>query len=408
MDEIDDFGDYGDYGDIDDIDEMDDATTAGLDDTVTSVVRISAPADILGVLPYRIGFHPSESLVVVCLEGPRRRDRLVMRVDLPGAAEQRGVAADIAERVAHVGATSSVVVVYTEDADAGRGRTRLAGAGLVQALRSAFRRHEIHLHEALLVRAGRWWSYLCHDPSCCPLEGTPLPEEPTAATLRYAAEAVAQGERVLADRDELRRSVEPSDHAVATAVRRLAGKETAALVDDVLAEGGSPGLRALTMATLARLRTRWARGDRRLEPADAALVLLGLHDKRARDATMTGVLDDDADTLLDLLGALARQADDADAAPVCTALGWVAYAHGHGALAAVAAERALRCAPDYSMAQLLLDGLDRMLGPEHVRAVSEAVRAELADLDVLDDLEDELYDWEDPMDELDGELGDAC
>ena len=90
------------------------------------------------------------------------------------------------------------------------------------------------------------------------------------------------------------------------------------------------------------------------------------------------------------------------------ALGWVAYAHGHGALAAVAAERALRCAPDYSMAQLLLDGLDRMLGPEHVRAVSEAVRAELADLDVLDDLEEELYDREDPMDELDGELGDAC
>ena len=55
--------------DIDDMDDMDDdTTTAGLDDAATSVVRISAPADILGVLPYRIGFHPSESLVVVCLE----------------------------------------------------------------------------------------------------------------------------------------------------------------------------------------------------------------------------------------------------------------------------------------------------------------------------------------------------
>jgi hypothetical protein len=27
---------------------------------------------------------------------------------------------------------------------------------------------------------------------------------------------------------------------------------------------------------------------------------------------------------------------------------------------------------------------------------------------VLDGLADELDDWEDPMDELDGELGDAC
>jgi hypothetical protein len=136
-------------------------------------------------------------------------------------------------------------------------------------------------------------------------------------------------------------------------------------------------------------------------------VLLGLHDKWARDATMTGVLDDDADTLLDLLGALARQADDTDAAPVCTALGWVAYAHGHGALAAVAAERALRCAPDYAMARLLLDGLDRMLGPEHVRAVSAAVRAELDELDALADELDELDEIDD-LDQLDGELGDAC
>ena len=189
----------------------DDTTTAGPDedDAPTAVVRIGGPADILGVLPYRIGFHPSESLVVVCLEGPRRRDRLVMRVDLPSPAERRGVVSDIAERVAHVGASSSVVVVYTEDADAGRGRSRLAHAGLVQALRSALRHREIQLHEALLVRAGRWWSYLCHDSGCCPPEGTPLPEQPTAATLRYAAEAVGQGERVLADRDELRRSVEP-------------------------------------------------------------------------------------------------------------------------------------------------------------------------------------------------------
>jgi hypothetical protein len=381
------------------LDGMDDDTTAaGPDDARTSVVRIGGPADILGVLPYRIGFHPTESLVVVCLEGPRRRDRLVMRVDLPSPAAQRGVVADIAERVAHVGASSSVVVVYTAGSDAGRGRTRLARAGLVQALRSALRRREIQLHEALLVRAGRWWSYLCHDPGCCPLEGTPLPVEPTAATLRYAAEAVGQGERVFADRDELRRSVEPSDHGVATAVREQAGSEAGALVEAVLVEGGPPALRVLTLATMARLRSRWARGDRRLEPADAALMLLGLHQKRVRDTTMTGVLDDDADTLLDLLGALARQADDPDAAPVCTALGWVAFAQGHGALAAVAAERALRCAPDYSMARLLLDGLDRMLRPDHVREVSVAVRAELDDLDVLDECED---DWDDPLDALD-------
>ena len=395
---------------MDDIDDMDDdTTTAGLDDAVTSVVRISGPADILGVLPYRIGFHPSESLVVVCLEGPRRRDRLVMRVDLPAPAEQRGVVADIAERVAHVGASSSVVVVYTEDADAGRGRTRLAGAGLVQALRSAFRRREIHAARGP-AGAGR------------PMVVLPVPRPRLLPARGHAAPGGA-------DRCDpaLRRRGRRAGRAGAGRPGRAAPQRRAVRPRRSPRPcGGWPGRRPPHSSTTCWPRAgrprcgcspwpRWRGCARagpaatgRLEPADAALVLLGLHDKRVRDATMTGVLDDDADTLLDLLGALARQADDADAAPVCTALGWVAYAHGHGALAAVAAERALRCAPGYSMAQLLLDGLDRMLGPEHVRAVSEAVRAELADLDVLDDLEEELYDWEDPMDELDDELGDAC
>jgi hypothetical protein len=45
-----------------------------------------------------------------------------------------------------------------------------------------------------------------------------------------------------------------------------------------------------------------------------------------------------------------------------------------------------------------------------VRAVSEAVRSELDDLDVLDDLEEEMAQQElfDERSWLDGELGDAC
>ncbi len=370
---------------------MDDDASASPDDLLPSVVRLRGPADILGVLPYRLGFHPTESLVVVCLEGPRRRDRLVLRLDLPSAAEEDAVAAEVAERVAHVGASAAVVVVYTGARSRPR-RGRLARSGLVRALWQELADRRVGLQEALLVTDGRWWSYLCHDPACCPVAGTPLPDEPTEATVRYAVEAVAQGEIVLADRDALRRSVEPSDHAVARAVREQAALAAEQLLIAAGEDGaGLDGPRALTTARLESLRGRWERGDRRLPPDDAAVVVLGLHDKTCRDTAMTAVLDDDTESLLDLLGALARQADDLDAAPVCTVLGWVAYAVGNGALAAVAAERAARCEPGYAMAELLLESMDRMVPPDHLRRISLAVRRDLG-LDRADEVEDDVRD----------------
>lgn len=356
---------------------MDDDTTRPgqterLDQT-QRVVRLRGPADVLGVLPYRLGFHPTESLVLVCLEGPRRRDRLVMRVDLAHPATDADLAADLAGRAARVGAAAVLAVVYTAQGDDDEGLVR---SGLVDALRDELAEHGLDLPEALLVRAGRWWSYLCHDLGCCPPEGVPLPPVPTAAATRFAAETVAQGEVVLADREELRRTVEPSHDDGARAGREqavLAAEEVLAVATST---GGRPAARELTLARLAAVRRRWERGDGRVAADDAALVVLGLRDKPTRDAAMTAVLDDGTEALLGLLAELARWADDLEAAPVCTVLAWVAYTSGHGALASIAVERALRCEPDYAMALLLRDGMDRMVPPAALREVSAAVRAE--------------------------------
>jgi hypothetical protein len=89
------------------------------------VVRLSSPADLVGVLPWRLGFHPTESLVVVCLEGPRRRDRLVMRVDLAEPRHDAAMADDLATRVRHIGASAALLAVYTDSPDgtgAGQGQ----------------------------------------------------------------------------------------------------------------------------------------------------------------------------------------------------------------------------------------------------------------------------------------------
>ena len=348
-------------------------TSAGWADDALPVVRLQGPADILGVLPHRLGFHPGESLVLVCLEGRRRRDRLVMRVDLPHRGDDRAVASELAARVRHVGASAVVAVVYTEASEP----HGLPRRPLVTALSKALARAGVELPEALLVRDGRWWSYLCDRPACCPADGTPLPAEPTSATNRYAAEAVAQGAAVLPDREALRRTVEPADHPVACAAREQAAAAADELLETALRDGGLPAVRALTQARLDALRSRWEQGDRRLAADDAALVVLGMRDKQARDAVMTAVLDDDVEYFVGLLSELARLTDDADAAPVCTALAWVAYTAGNGALAAIAAERAVRVEPDYAMAGLLLDGMDRMVSPDELRQVSAQVRADL-------------------------------
>jgi hypothetical protein len=345
-----------------------------MDVSAKTIVRISSPTDILGVVPHRIGFYPAESIVVVCLHGPRRRDGLVMRLDLPPRGHDVAVARDLSSKAAHVKATAAVLVCYTEQVTKGRGLPR---QGLIDALRQRLTSHGIEVIEALLVHDGRWWSYVCDDLTCCPPTGRPLPETLTPAAAHYAAEVVADGGAVLADRGELERSIRPPRNPVAAAVRRQALELAGEWVVETIGAGGADALRAETVTLFQSLVRRWADGSRELAADEAGRLILGLGLKAARDETATLLLDADAEVLLALLSALARHADLADAAPVCTVLAWVAYAHGHGALANVAVERALEADPGYEMARLIEDAISRMISPAEIRALTVDVRRDL-------------------------------
>lgn len=324
--------------------------------TEPTVVRVSSPADILGILPHRLGFHPTESLVVVSLHGPRRRDELVMRFDLPAARHDAEVAEQVVARLRHRGADATLLVCYTEGAPPAVG---LARAPLVRALRRALSQAGIPLMDALLVREGRWWSYTCRRPSCCPPEGTLLGQQLTAAAAHYAAEAVGQGAVLRPDRAALERSIEPDTGvAVAGGAQAAAGRDGLALLD--------------------RLVARWAEGERALAAADALTVAVALRSVPLRDRAMTLLLDHDPAVLTALFTEVARQVPDDQAAPCCCVLAWFAYGSGDGALARVAAQRALRGQPGYSMAELILEGLDAMAPPSLVREISARVRADLA------------------------------
>src|SRR5687767_8636040 len=344
-----------------------------MDARAKTIVTISSPADVLGVVPHRIGFHPTESIVVVCLHGARRRDGLVMRLDLAPPEHDDVVARDLSAKAAHVKASAAVLVCYTERDDA----SDLPRRRLIGALRDRMSSHGIEVIEALLVHNGRWWSYVCSEPSCCPPTGTELPTTLTPAAAHYAAEVVADGAVVLSDRAELERSICPPRNPVAEAARRQALERAGEWVIATIAAGGADGLRSATVTLFHDLVRRWAGGSRDLPADEAAQLILGLGLKSARDEAATSLLDSDGEVLLALLGALARHADLADAAPVCTILAWVAYAHGHGALANVAVERALEADPGNEMARLIEDAMSRMISPSAVRALTVEVRDDL-------------------------------
>src|SRR5512144_616101 len=69
-------------------------------------LRLRSPGEILALVPYLLGFHPSESLVLVAVRGPRRRIVCTLRWDLPAErsrSDRESAVREIRSRLALVG-----------------------------------------------------------------------------------------------------------------------------------------------------------------------------------------------------------------------------------------------------------------------------------------------------------------
>lgn len=348
-------------------------------DASMPAVTLRSPADVLGCLPYQVGFHPTESVVVVCLHGPRRRGGLTMRIDLPAPAFEPELARQLADRAFRADADAAIAVCYTdaEIADTGVLPRHLLLSGLAAELAV----QGIPVIDTLLVRRSRWWSYGCADTSCCPTEGTLLPTNSTTAADQVAAAAVMRGVAVLDDRAALVASIRPAADPRAAAELQLVYDDIGrALPSDgstPLSRGDAAGARAQTVDLLGQAVRRYAVGPCRLSDVETARIVLGLRDKVARDTAATLVLDRHDQALCRLLVDLAQRAPSPVAAPVCTVLAWVAYQQGAGALANVALERALDSEPGYEMALLLEHAFDAQLPPAAMRELTRRVRTDL-------------------------------
>ncbi|GAB1688446.1 DUF4192 domain-containing protein [Krasilnikovia sp. M28-CT-15] len=234
--------------------------------TPECTLKVSSPAELIAAVPFLLGFHPADSITVVAVRGPRVR--FAARHDLPEpdqpGDELRTESDHVAEVVARQGVDGATVIGYGP-AD----RVTPAVARTAEALR----RQGLVVHDELRVTDGRYWSYRCTEPACCPPDGRPCPPGHSAV----AAAATFAGQVALPDRAALvaqLASVTGADRAAMTAATARAQGRLADLMARELHEAGFARLVRHAGRTAVRAAERSYRSGRGL--ADDQVAWLGV------------------------------------------------------------------------------------------------------------------------------------
>ncbi|MFJ9324663.1 DUF4192 domain-containing protein [Streptomyces globisporus] len=351
-------------------------------------ITLRGPADLADALPYLMGFYPNDSVVMVALHGGQGRFGGRLRLGIPQAPGEWGPVADqLAECLVsgserREGRPDAIVIFLCQDSpDGSSGRLTMERLRpFAQRLRTACGALDVPVLEALCISDGRYWSYCCPDPRCCPDQGNPLAMPGTtvmAAAATYAGVHVRGTLRDMESRLQPWRTpsaVRAQEKALDTAgpvllpkllderARREVATETLGLARRLMdrIEEAQPAPPALSDA-----------GDDQLIGSDeAAAVILGLQDRDTRDRAAAWMEGPEAQSALRLWRTLARRCvgpyGEHAAAPL-TLAGWVSWSTGDEPGARVALSLALRADPDYTFAQLLHRACNEGLDPEALR-----------------------------------------
>jgi hypothetical protein len=318
--------------------------------------RLTSPGELLQAVPYLVGFHPSESVVIVGLR--ERRVAVTARLDLADA-RAGGIGYTLAA-LARAGSTAAIGVIYADDMRPDDADER--PWQLLECLQEHAAALDGVFEDVLLVAGGRWWSLLCAEPSCCPLEGQELPCGPSA----FATAATVEGMVALPDRGALEAVLEPAPDAEREALDAAIGAAERFAVHETVQGRADRYTRSVKRAIFAAARAsaapKWpGLGDEELARFGAALAVIGL-----RDAMWLAIEANRIDGR-PLWRELARRLPAPyDCAPLFL-YGWAAWRDGNGALAGIAAERAIRSDPEYSASYLLLAAVRDAIDPRRIR-----------------------------------------
>ena len=322
--------------------------------------RLRSPAELVAAVPYLLGFHPRDSLVLVCTRGHDvRRVAFACRVDLPARRHVAELAGQMAGMLARLGCDGhgceEVLVVVV---GGGSEATSLPRSGLVTALARACDAvgvtvaHRVWVPE---IAAGARWR--CYGPGG---RGGVLPDP---ASSPVAAAAVAAGQVTYPDRADLERLVAPVDPA---ALARRGERLSAHCDRESRREEPAPDAAADTFALVSDWVARAEEDPLDLGDDEVVALCLALSDPMVRDAAFGLAVGANAAGAERLWTALVRESPDPEAAEAAVLLAHCALIRGNGALTGIALARAQSAWPGHRLSELFRCALDDGLGPDEL------------------------------------------
>jgi hypothetical protein len=301
-------------------------------------VTLSAPGDLVAAAPYLLHFHPTESVVLLAFAGAGYAG--IARADLPEPAGAEAVGHALAQTMLDRGATSAAILGYgpPDRVDP-----------VVPLIRDIAGRRGLPVHEMLRIHSGRWWSYDCTGPACCPPEGTPF----DPATSEVSAQLTLRGLTAAPSRRDLEQRIAPVGGLARTSISQATIRAEARLAEWLcpVPEAGRPAeVLSQGRAAVRAAMDRYAAGGR-LDDDELAWLAVLLGWLPVRDVAWQAITSERPHLAL-WTDVVRRTQPALVPAPACL-LAFTAWRFGSGTLAGMALDRAQRADPDYSLAELL-------------------------------------------------------
>jgi hypothetical protein len=319
-------------------------------------MTLRGPTGLVAAVSALIGFHPQESLALICLRAPAVIGPIA-RVDLDGDGHRAPQA--LAEQLTGYAvrfAAATAVVCFTEQ----RGRPALLDATV-----DALERAEVPVLDVLCVRDG-----MIRHARTATLEqadrGVPVPPDDDPQVQALALLNAESGRVLLADRDALRASVAPPiGGALADARAAIVGvcEELTRIPIDASPIDTVLGRRARRALTRARRQLRQAG---RVAAETAAELIVLAQSIPVRDSLIARTVSElDADWVPTLISVVTRCPPE-ESAEICCVLAVAAYRYGDGALSQVAIDRCIAAEPRHRLAHLMMSTMAAGIPPDEL------------------------------------------
>ena len=296
------------------------------------MTTLTSPHDLLAAVPFLIGYHPSDSLVLITVN--QNRLGMAMRIDYPIAVPAIAYQ-ELFSHISREECDGLLIVAYAPT------KAKDSEAILAQ-LKDCASPSGIPIRESIVVQNSRWRSLFCEDFECCPPEGSELPEINSS---RVAVEQVADGNPMPhKDLADLVNSLAPLP--IASDSEFIAQVEAARMSDE------DPELKIKQRAGAQAVDQLMS--NFKMENSELIAQVLGaLCDIQVRDYALGLHREENIDHYWSNWRYLLRLAPAGFVAPVATIFAAISYERGYGAIAQKGLDRAFSDEAMYSLAGLL-------------------------------------------------------